>query len=92
MHLASDTISRTAIGRLRAEELPVDADTMIYECILRFASPILPLLAQDCGISHSELSLFVVEGDLPFPKIPPALDSRGHGLPPLLTGNGPQGV
>jgi len=76
MHLASDTISRTAIGRLRAKELPVDAKALIYERILRLASPILPLLAQDCGIPQPELSLFVAEGDLSFPKIPPALDSR----------------
>jgi hypothetical protein len=51
MHPASDTISKTAIGRLRAKELPVDAQALIYERILRVASPILPLLAQDCGIS-----------------------------------------
>ena len=76
MHRASDTISRTAIGRLRAKELPVDAEALIYERILRLASPILPLLAQDCGLSQPELSLFVAEGDLSLPKIPPALDSR----------------
>jgi hypothetical protein len=76
MHLASDTISRTAIGRLRAKELPVDPEALIYERMLRFTSPLLPLLAQDCGISHPELSLFVMEGDQSFPNIPPALNSR----------------
>jgi hypothetical protein len=49
MHLASDTIARTAIGRPRAKELPVDAEPPIYERVLRFSAPILPLLAQDCG-------------------------------------------
>jgi hypothetical protein len=72
MHFASDTISRTAIGRLRAKVLPVDAEALIYERMLRIASPLLLLLAQDCGVSHPELSLFVMEGDLSFRTfIPP---------------------
>jgi hypothetical protein len=58
MHFASDTILRNSIDRLRAKELPVAAEQLIYEQIVRFTSPILPLLAQDCGISHPELSLF----------------------------------
>jgi hypothetical protein len=39
------------------------AYAVIYEGALRFASLILPLLTQACGISHSELSLFVVGVD-----------------------------
>jgi hypothetical protein len=57
-------------------ELPVDVRSVIYERMLRFASPILPLLAQDCCISRRELSQFVMEGDLSFLQIPPALNSR----------------
>jgi hypothetical protein len=57
-------------------ELPVDVKAVIYECVLRFASPILPLLAQDCCISRRELSQFVIEGDLSFPQIPSVLNSR----------------
>jgi hypothetical protein len=49
---------------------------LIYERILRFSAPILPLLAQDCGHFAPGLSLLVMEGDRSFPKIPHALNSR----------------
>jgi hypothetical protein len=40
--------------RCAQKELPVDVKTVIYERVLRFASPVLPLLAQDCCISSHD--------------------------------------
>jgi hypothetical protein len=68
--LASDTISRTAIGRLRAKELPVDAEALMYErsceSLLRYCR-----CWRKIAVFRTGTSLFALKGDLSFPKIPP---------------------